>query len=91
MIPTKTALNEMDEVGIDMYKVVDILNQGFDCSRSKREKHIEEKCFQRGNKIIKIVVIDKETYYKIIHIGKFTVSKKFKKTISGAKNENGFG
>ena len=29
----------MDEVGIDMYKVVDILNQGFDCPRSKREKY----------------------------------------------------
>ena len=80
----------MDEVGIDMYKVVDILNQGFDCPRSKREKHIEEKCLQKGNKIIKVVVIDKETYYKIIHVGKFTVSRKFKKTlkVSGDKNEN---
>lgn len=69
----------MLEVGLDMYKAIDILNNGFKCSRSRRSKNIIEKCIQKGSKIIKIVLVNKQDFYLLIHVGVFTISKKFRK------------
>ncbi len=75
LIPTRRALDEMERSNIDMYKAEDILNSGFDCARSKRASNVHERCVQRGNKVIKIVVADIGDYYKIIHAGTFTAKK----------------
>jgi type II secretory pathway component PulF len=76
LIPTKHALDEMDNAGIDMYKAVEILDEGFDCSRSKRKANVVERCITRGNKVLKVVVADVGSYYKIIHAGEFTEKKR---------------
>lgn len=71
VIPTKRTMQELEEEGLDLDDVAEILKKGFDCSRSKRRTSVEEKCVQRKNAIIKIVVEDVGDYWKLIHVGSF--------------------
>lgn len=84
ILPTKTALNELNEIDVNLYEVPDILENGFDIR--KRKKNITERGFLRGNKIINVVVVDLGSYFKLIHAGEFTLSKKFKKLM---RDKNG--
>ena len=77
ILPTKTALNELSEIEVNLYEVPEILENGFEIR--KRKKNIIEKGIQRGSKVVNVVVVDLEDYYKLIHAGEFTLSKKFKK------------
>ena len=56
VFPTKTALDELSEIDLDLYEVIEILESGFEIR--KRAKNITEKAIQRGNKIINIVIVD---------------------------------
>ena len=84
IFPTKTALNELSEIDVNLYEVPEILEKGFEIR--KRAKNIAERGIQRGNKVINVVVVDMENYYKLIHAGEFTLSKKFKKLM---RDKNG--
>ncbi len=84
ILPTKTALNELSEIDIDLYKVTEILEKGFKIR--KRADNIIERGMQRSNKVINVVVADMGGYYKLIHAGEFTLSKKFKQKM---RDENG--
>ena len=84
ILPTKTALNELSEIDVNLYEVPEILEKGFEVR--KRAKNITERGVQRGNKIINVVVADLGNYYKLIHAGEFTLSKKFKKLM---RDKNG--
>ena len=84
ILPTKTALNELSEIDVNLYEVPEILENGFQIR--KRKKNIIERGVQRGNKVINVVVVDLGDYYKLIHAGEFTLSKKFKKLM---RNKNG--
>ena len=53
-----------------------IIESGFDCSRSKCEKNKLEKCIRKSKRIIKVVVVDAGEHLVIIHIGSFTALKK---------------
>lgn len=86
LLPTKTALDELSNVDIDLYKAIEMLEQGFNLR--KRKKHVIKKAIRSSNKIISIVVIDQGTYYKLIHAGEFSISKKFMKLMRD--NKNGF-
>jgi len=77
VLPTKTALNELDEINLNLYEVPEILEKGFEIR--KRKGNIIERGIQRGNKVINVVAVDLGDYYKLIHVGEFTLSKKFKK------------
>jgi hypothetical protein len=77
LIPTKHALDEMEHADIDMYRAAEMLTEGFDCERSKRGKNILERCLRRGNKMLKVVVADVGSYYKIIHAGIFSDKRRF--------------
>ena len=85
ILPTKTALNELSEIDVNLYEVPEILQNGFQIR--KRKKNIVERGVQRGNKVINVVVVDLGDYYKLIHAGEFTLSKKFKTL----KNQRFFG
>ena len=65
--------------------VVKILEEGFDCSRSKRKKNIYERCIQKGKIIIKVVVADTGEHLVLTHVGKFTASKKKLQQLKGGK------
>lgn len=75
LIPTKKALGEMSRHNVDMYKVKEILDEGFDCARSKRKRNMDERGVRRSGKIVKVVVADTGSYCKIIHVGEFTEKK----------------
>ena len=74
LIPTKDAQREMDEIGIDLWRVKEILEEGYDCSRSKRAKNIIEKCLYKKNKEIRVVAalvgFDQREFWRITHVGK---------------------
>jgi len=79
LIPTKRASDELDNLGLDLDDATRILLEGFDCARSGRAENVVERCTQKGNKIIKIVAANVGNYWKIIHAGKFTISRKFRR------------
>jgi hypothetical protein len=84
VMPTKTAMDELSDNNLDLYKAIEILETGFPIR--KRQENVIEKGIRKGNKIINVVAVDMGNYYKLIHAGKFTLTKKFKKLI-GEKNE----
>lgn len=73
--PSGAAFRELLKHNMDLYDVLDILENGYDCQRSKREKGTIEKCMKKGKKIRKVVVVDSLQYYDdtevwlITHIG----------------------
>jgi hypothetical protein len=77
VIPTKTAMDELSDADLDVSDAIKILEEGFPIR--KRAKNIIEKGMRRGNKVVNVVVVDLGNYYKLIHAGEFTFSKKFKK------------
>lgn len=81
ILPTKTALNELSESGVNLYAVPEMLEKGFEIR--KRKRNIIERGTRRGNKVVNVVVVDVGEYYKLIHVGEFTLSKKFKKLMRG--------
>ncbi len=82
LIPSKAAIKEMDFLNLDTFDLKEILDEGFDCERSKRKANIVEKCKIFKNKVIKVVLVDVEAYWLIVHVGQFS-STRFK----GEKNE----
>jgi hypothetical protein len=76
LLPTRSAQDEMFDNDITLSDVEHILETGFDCARSKREKNKLEKCIQKGRKILKVVIADTGNNLIIIHVGSFTASKK---------------
>jgi len=84
IMPTKTAMDELSDINLDLYEVPKILEEGFELR--KRKENIIERAIKKGNKIINVVVVDIGNYYKLIHAGEFTLTKKFKKLMRD-KNE----
>lgn len=74
----KNVVDELVEHGMDLDDVAEVLKEGYDCSRSNRRKGVLEKCIDRGNKTIKVVVqrgfieLDGQDCWELIHVGKFT-------------------
>lgn len=74
LVPTKSAYYEMIGLRFDLYDVLDILERGRDCERSKRAKGTVEKCLRRKGKTYNVVAVE-STYlggpaWRIIHVGK---------------------
>ena len=75
---TKEVWYELLRLGMDLYDVAYILENGYDCPSGKRSKGIIEKCIRRRNKIIKVVVELKLSrrgieYWKLRHVGEYGV------------------
>ena len=77
---SKEVRDEMLELGIDLYDVVYILENGYDFPIGKRKVGVIEKCIRKGTKVIKVVVVESqfkwpdgfvEKCWKLIHVGKF--------------------
>ena len=86
--PTLSASRELMDEGKDLYDVLKILEEGYDCSASKRGKNIIEKCWKKGNKEYKVVLAETEVTYpdgfrekvlRLIHFGKNTYKKERRK------------
>jgi len=74
----KNVLDELVQHGMDLDDVKEVLNLGYDCSRSRRRKDVLERCLDRGDKTIKVVVqrgfivLDGKDCWELIHVGEFT-------------------
>lgn len=76
----RAVMQELVEQGMDLWDVVEILEEGFDCGRSPRRKGIVERCVRSGKKIIKVVVEEGEeivgerrvAIWVLRHAGKFS-------------------
>lgn len=79
--PTKSSYYELKELGMDLYDVMGILKEGYDCSTGRRKESVVEKCLEIDNKTIKVVIAkscefwSKREVYAILHVGKFKVKK----------------
>ena len=73
---TLSAYRELEKYRMDTTDLIMVLEDGFDCPRSKRKEGVLEKCIIKGKKVRKVVVVDQSDYWLIIHVGEFTASKK---------------
>lgn len=73
---TKNAAEELWQSKKDLWDVLEILEMGYDCSRSKRKANVLERCIRRGDSVFKAVAVDLEDYFLLIHFGKFTYKKR---------------
>ena len=73
---------------VRLYDVLKILENGYDCSPSKRKVNIIEKGLRRGNKEYRVVLAETEVTYpdksrekvfRIIHFGKIAYKKERRK------------
>ena len=76
IIPTKAVLDELNKIDLDLYGVVKILETGFEVR--KREKNVTERAITKKNKVTNVVIVDMDGYYKLIHVGEFTLTKKLR-------------
>jgi len=73
---TKNASEEMWHLKKDLWDILDILENGYDCSTSKRKANVSEKCIKKGKEVFKAVVADCGSYFLLIHFGKFTYKRR---------------
>lgn len=74
LVPTQSAYYEMIDLRFDLYDVLDILERGYECERSKRAKGTVEKCLRMKGKTYKVAAVE-STYlgspaWRIIHVSK---------------------
>jgi hypothetical protein len=80
--PTKSAYYELKKLDMDLFDVVHVLEEGYDCSTGKRNKDVLEKCIDSKNKTVKVVAVksfefwSKKEVYVIVHAGKIGRRKK---------------
>lgn len=82
--PTLSASRELVKEKKDLYGVLEILENGYESSASKRKEDIIERSLRRGNKEYKAVVAKtnviypdgfREEVWRLIHFGKITYKK----------------
>jgi hypothetical protein len=73
---TKAAAEEMWQHTNDLWDVVEIVEHGYPCGRSRREANIVENCVRHRGKIHKAVVADCGDYWLVIHYGMFSYKKR---------------
>lgn len=77
VIPSASADEELAKLNLCLQDVVKVLDEGFDCERSRRKKGTLEKCICRGKKTLKVVVVKSHNYsletdcWLLIHVGVF--------------------
>ena len=83
--PTLAATRELLKHNKDLTDVLEVLENGYDCSASKRAKNIVEKCLRKGDKEMKAVIAKthieypdgyKEDVWRLVHFGIITFKKR---------------
>lgn len=73
-------MHELVELGMDLWDVVEVLESGYDCAKSRRKKGVYEKCVRKGRKTVKVVVEEGEeilpderaSIWVLRHVGEFS-------------------
>lgn len=77
IIPSAAADKELAKQNMLLSEIVKVLEEGYDCSRSKRKKDVLERCIKQGKKTRKAVVAKSYNYtldsecWLLIHVGVF--------------------
>ena len=77
LIVSNAAYKELLDYGMNTYDIITVLENGYDCPRSKRKSGTIERCLKRKDKITKVVVVEslqqwsEEMVWLIIHVGRF--------------------
>ena len=88
-VTTEHSARELYALGLDEWEAVEVLTNGWDCSRSKRKKGKIERCLERGRKVIRAVAVSgvysiegqiEEAYY-LVHISIETINKVRKRRV----------
>ncbi len=67
---------ELSDLDLEVQDLIEVLEDGVDCSRSKRKAYKIEKCLRKGEKVIRVVaaydynLFLKEEVLVIIHVSK---------------------
>ncbi|MEE8167765.1 MAG: hypothetical protein V3T58_02690 [Candidatus Hydrothermarchaeales archaeon] len=78
VIPSKSAADEMYREKLLIHDIVEILENGYDCARSRRGADVYERCVDTKNKTLKVVVARSYNYdlksevWVVTHVGMFT-------------------
>jgi len=74
IIPSKHVQRELDDSDMNLWDVKQVLAFGYDCSRSRRKENILERCVERDNKVLRVVVAlvewEEDAFWRLIHVGK---------------------
>ncbi len=73
---TKDAAGELNRFNSDLWDVVEMLKNGYDCARSRRKENVMEVCRRKGDDVYKAVVVDCGYYLLVIHFGKFSYKRR---------------
>lgn len=82
---SKKSHDEIMRLGLTLEDIKQILENGYDCHRSKRKPNILEKCVHKRKKVIKVVVAKRhlkwidgtdEPTWVVIHVGEFTYKRR---------------
>jgi hypothetical protein len=57
LVLTRSAMKELFDLGLDLVKMAEVLDDGYDCYRSRRKKGTLERCVDRSGKTIKVVAV----------------------------------
>ena len=75
LIPTRSAAIELYNYGLRLYDILEVLEHGYDCPKSKRAKGIIERCLDHKRKTTKAVIARSYNYsldsevWVVIHVG----------------------
>ena len=75
LVPSGSVANELYKCNLSLRDILDVLEQGYDCAKSKRKKGIIERCLDRKKKTTRVVIVKAYNYslesevWVVIHVG----------------------
>ncbi len=85
LVPSRSVANELYNCDLMLRDILEVLEQGYDCAKSKRKKGTIERCLDRKKKTMRVVIVRAYNYsldseaWVIIHVGVTSKPKKVKK------------
>lgn len=85
LVPSRSVAIELYNCNLILRDILGILEQGYDCAKSKRKKGIIERCLDRKRKTMRVVIARAYNYslgyeaWVIIHVGVTTKPRRVKK------------
>lgn len=75
IIPSIHSQRELDDLGLDLWSIKEVLEIGYDCQKGKRAENIIERCIEKSNKTLRVVVAlvdfnSGKSFWRLIHVGK---------------------
>jgi len=85
LVPSRSVTNKLYNCNLMLRDILDILEQGYDCAKSKRKKGTIERCLDRKKITMRVVIVRAYNYsldseaWVIIHVGITSKLKRVRK------------